>query len=94
MDVLHVPVHLVFGDGPSAVRTHDLLAFHEFLAPALVADWEPTITNFAQNAVLAVICMALVEPTVAIGTLQAFGKVGPHELARPKRFSTFRTDVL
>lgn len=71
MDDSHVFVHVFLGDGPLAVRTHDLLAFQQFLSPALVVDCHPTITNLAELVVFAAVCMSLVTPFTTSGTLRA-----------------------
>ena len=90
----HVTVHVTFGERPFAVRANNLLAFHQFDAPALVADGLSTVTNVAVLVVLAAICMANVTPFAAMGTLQALATVGLHQLPRSIRFAAVGARML
>lgn len=94
MNGIHVAVHVTFGERPFAVPAYDLLAFHQFHAPALVVDCLSTVTTVAVLVIFAAICMASVTPFAAMGTLQALDTVGLHQLPRSKRFATVGAWVL
>ena len=94
MDSLHVGVHVHLGDGPLAVRTHELLGFDELLAPALVVDSQPAVTNLAELVVFAALCMSHVTPFAACGALHALGTVCLQERLRSKALSAVRAGVL
>ena len=90
----HVAVHVPLGERPFAVPANNLLAFHQFDAPALVVDGLSSVANVAVLVVLAAFCMADVTPFAAVGTLQALVTVGLHQLPRSIRFAAVGARML
>ena len=94
MNSFHVAVHVPFGERPFAVPTNNLLAFHQFYAPALVANLLPTVTHVAMLVVFAAICMASVTPFSAIRALHALGAVGLQQLFGTLAFAAVGAQML